>query len=446
MNYIKNVFVKLSMCLLALAMSADMAWAAGMIDSQPIYSAQLTAQVSSTGGGKVYVSETDETPAEDVYDQTSSATKGLVLSMPGMARMQVAFWAWQKADDGYYFAGWSYADKGFDLGTDQPFSALYDVSSEMAEVERDESGNITNITQLKPLEYVLYATFEPVKMVDNTLDGSNTITEGTTCTQHVTVDLSGEEIDVDDFNAPTLKSSTGGTWTNSSGSAWTLSDLTVSGSTLEFDVLFTAPNEEVATYAAELLLTTKADVSMTIQLNARRVATGVEAIRYNKAKTEEAQGTLADMLAGASDDDIIRLNGDYADPVTINKKVTFDLNGYVLSNTLTVSGSEVTLAYSPYGGSATALNVTGGKAILNGGTLGTLTIDYSGTVEQNGATITGAATNLGSLTTTDGIFAGGLLSEDVLVVNGGTFLNDNGVAITVTGGEARIKKDRKSVV
>lgn len=440
MNYIKNVFVKLSMCLLALAMSADMAWAAGMIDSQPIYSAQLTAHVSSTGGGKVYVSETDETPAEDVYDQTSSATKGLVLSMPGMARLQVAFWAWQKADDGYYFAGWSYADKGFDLGTDQPFSALYDVSSEMAEVERDESGNITNITQLKPLEYVLYATFEPVKMVDNTLDGSNTITEGTTCTQHVTVDLSGEEIDVDDFNAPTLKSSTGGTWTNSSGSAWTLSDLTVSGSTLEFDVLFTAPNEEVATYAAELLLTTKADVSMTIQLNARRVATGAEAIRYNKAKTEEAQGTLADMLAGASDDDIIRLNGDYADPVTINKKVTFDLNGYVLSNTLTVSGSEVTLSYSPYGGSATALNVTGGKAILNGGTLGTLTIDYNGTVEQNGATITGAATNLGSLTTTDGIFAGGLLSEDVLVVNGGTFLNDNGVAITVTGGEARIKK------
>ena len=432
----RKLVVRFLMLIFVLGMSTT-AWAAGMIDSQPIYSAQLTAHVSSTGGGKVYVSETDETPAEDVYDQTSSATKGLVLSMPGMARLQVAFWAWQKADDGYYFAGWSYADKGFDLGTDQPFSALYDVSSEMAEVERDESGNITNITQLKPLEYVLYATFEPVKMVDYTLDGSNTITEGNTCTQHVTVDLSGEEIDVDDFNAPTLKSSTGGTWTNSSGSAWTLSDLTVSDSTLEFDVLFTAPDEEVAT-SAELLLTTKADVSMTIQLNARRVATGEEAIRYNKAKTEEAQGTLADMLAGASDDDIIRLNGDYADPVTINKKVTFDLNGYVLSNTLTVSGSEVTLAYSPYGGSAIALNVTGGKVIVNGGTFGSLSIDASGTVEQNGATITGSATNAGTLTTTDGKFQGGLTSTGALTVNGGAF--DGNIAIDVTKGTAQIKK------
>ena len=42
------------MLLFVLGMSTNIAWGAGYMDSTPMYSAMLTANVSSTGGGKVY--------------------------------------------------------------------------------------------------------------------------------------------------------------------------------------------------------------------------------------------------------------------------------------------------------------------------------------------------------------------------------------------------------
>ena len=152
-------------------------------------------------------------------------------------------------------------------------------------------------------------------------------------------------------------------------------------------------------------------------------------------------GTLSEILGtdiSGYSDPIIKLNKPVDDDLTFaGKDFTLDLNGNE-TQAITISSGNVTVAYSKFGGSATSLTVNGGKAILNGGTFGMLTIGANGTVEQNGATITGAATNAGSLTTTDGVINGGLTSSKTLVLNGGTFKGET--AITVFGGTAAINR------
>lgn len=468
----KKLFIKFLMLLFVLGMSTNAAWA--NFDANPFYVAQLTASTSSTGGGKVYLDAgqnldeggnpiTDYVPEEEEYVESVTRTRGLGLSMQGMDRMKVAFTTWQKADDGYYFVGWSYADNGFDLGMRKPeeasediFSDLYDVGTEKSTYElvdpenensdprKDEDGNVIYVEdEYFPAVYTLYATFEPIRIAGFEIDGSNTITDGTSCTQTVTFELAGEDIDPDDFESLAITSSTGGgAWTNASGEALSISDLDISGDAATVEVKFTAPNTNIAEYTANLRLTTQANITMNVLLGARIIEEGVEAIRLNKSKVqydgEDGSGTLESMLTKAVTGDIIKLNGDYSDAVEINKNITFDLNGYELSNTLTISGGNVTVAFSNYGGSATSLTVNGGKAILNGGTFGTLTIGASGTVEQNGATIDGTATNNGALTTLDGYFSSGLTSAGTLIVNGGVFEGE--IAINITDGSAQIKK------
>ena len=152
-------------------------------------------------------------------------------------------------------------------------------------------------------------------------------------------------------------------------------------------------------------------------------------------------GDLADILAtdiSGYADPIVKLNKPVATSLTFSDKdFTLDLNGNV-AQAITVSGGNVTIAYSQYGGSAASLTVNGGKAILNGGTFSSLTIGANGTVEQNGATITGAANNSGSLTATEGVFNGGLTSSKTLVLNGGSF--KGATAVTVSGGTAAINR------
>ena len=127
-----------------------------------------------------------------------------------------------KANDGYYFAGWSYADNGFDLGKRKPtdaevdiFSDLYDVGTEKSTyvIEDDapkvgEDGNVVyEEGEYFPAVYALYATFEPIRISGYSLSGSNTThpEEGNkVCTQTVTFTFSGENIDANDFNVPAI--------------------------------------------------------------------------------------------------------------------------------------------------------------------------------------------------------------------------------------------------
>lgn len=452
----KKFFITLTMMLLGLFAGVSTLWAVHVPEAQGGYTpeqavtygfwAKLTAKpaASTNGSGKVFVvanyNYSKDPEAGDYAIQKSDEDWSDIYLASSLINADVEFKAYAKADNGSYFTGWSFTDGYTDLGSEgNNFTVMVTPSSTKAKA---------NVR-----EYTIYAAFEPVQLVSYEMaSGSQEVADDGAgnwkCTQ--TIKFRAETPgfralnsadDVKHFKLPviTKKTGTSGTW-SVGVTEWTTSNVTLYGNYAELTVpvTFTAPNGDAGEYAATLTLETEAGVKLTAYLYARRTVAGAEAIRYNKSKVQQEAGNLTDLLANAAADDIIKLNGNYSSAVSINKNITFDLNGYTLSNTLTVSGGNVTIAYSAFGGSASALNVTGGKAILNGGSFSSLTISASGTVEQNGATFTGAVTNNGSLTTTDGKFQGGLTSSKTLVVNGGIFNGD--IAINVTGGTAQIKR------
>ncbi|MBQ3998135.1 MAG: hypothetical protein II644_02215 [Paludibacteraceae bacterium] len=442
----KKIFVKLSMLLFVLVMSTT-AWAAGQLSSTPMYSATLTANVSSTGGGKVYVTEDDAVPSEELYAETDSKTKGLVLSMQGMDRMRVAFWVWQMADDGYYFAGWSYTDNGFDLGKGDEehqynYYALYDVNTEKATYDVDESGDpIPETFVLNPEYYTIYATFEPVRITGYSLSGGNTNAQNGDkweSTQTVTYTFSGEDIDEGDFESIAIVPA---------DAAWTVNDdFTVNSEakTGTVSVKFSTSSDAKNEYSANLRLTTKAGLTMNITLNARTSSSAEEkelALYDGKTYKEDIDWSeLSDKILELScTKPLIKLNKDRAAALELSSDLSIDLAGHTIPSLTVNAGANVTLVSSPYGGSITGNVTNNGTLTLMGNTIeGTVT--NNGTLNQNGTTIEGAVTNNGTMTTTDGIHHSTLTSTGTLVVNGGTFEPVSGVAINVTSGTADIKK------
>ena len=431
----KKFFITLTMMLLGLFAGVSTMWAADPNPETDYYWAKLTARPSTgTGGsGKVYVSNTSTTPADGDYQNESSAysSKDSYVQIDGNV---VNFSTYAKADDGSYFVGWSDFNGGTEKAQRVDYNCGYEPSAKRG---------ISNA-----LEYAIYATFEPIRIGAYTIEGQNTTTSEGEVSLKITVNLEGDEINKSDFSGGTSASPFVITATDGTSNVWKKKApmgsfvFGASNTTAILTVICSVPNtSENKIFTATATLTTKAGVSVDIPLNVRKVvAAPGNAVLYD-GKTQMKSGTVAEMLAentSAYANPIIKLSGDYSDAVAINKNITFDLNGYKLSNTLTVSGGNVTIAYSAFGGSANALNVTGGKAILNGGTFGTLTIGANATVEQNGATITDAATNNGTLTTTNGEFQAGLTSTKTLIVNGGTF--NGATAIQVTGGTASIKR------
>lgn len=444
----KKFFITLTMMLLGLFAGVSTLWAtnmSGMTDDEALtqaFWARMTAKPATTtlGSGLVFVSEDDHAvePADEKYASTySTAGWSDIYLASSLISATVDFKVYAKANAGSYFTGWSFTDGYTDLGVGSGTYATIKVNPS----PKKGKANI--------LDYTVYAAFEQVKLKSYEVSGGNTMDPSNpTCTQTVTFRAEtpgfralNSADDVKHFKLPVItpKAGTAGTWTTSI-TEWNTSNISFYGEYAEIrvPVTFAAPNSDPAEYGAELVLETFAGVKMTVHLSARMTGGEGQAARYDKDGVEVGRGDLTAMIAAAAATDVVKLNGDYAAPVTINKNLTFNLNGYTLSNTLTVSGGNVTIAYSAFGGSANALNVTGGKAILNGGSFSSLTIGASGTVEQNGATFTGAATNNGSLTTTDGKFQGGLTSSKTLVVNGGIFNGD--IAINVTGGTAQIKR------
>ena len=450
----KKQFLTWTMVSLCLLAGAGNVWAAnfsGMTDEEAetlAFWVRLTAKPATTtnGSGLVFVSEDEHSVVPESGDYaTTHYAEGWsdVYVQTSLIDGDVHFKAYSLANPGSYFTGWSFTDGNTDLGTDATVSTKLTPSSVKGHANFREQ--------------FIYAAFEKVKLTSYEFaSGSNTTVndgEGNwICTQTIKFRAESPGVwalssgdDTKHFKRPviTKKAGTNGTW-SIDDAAWISSGVGQNFSAfgdyaeLSVPVKFTAPNGNPGEYAAELVLETYAGVKMKVYVYVRTTGTTGEAIRYNSSKVQQEAGNLTALLTNASAGDIIKLNGDYSNEVNLNKNITFDLNGFTLSNTLKVSGNNVTIAYSPYGGSATALNVTGGKAILNGGTFGSLTIGASGTVEQNGAIITGATTNNGSLTTTDGEFRGGLSSSKALVVNGGTFTGS--IAIDVTAGTAQLKK------
>ena len=431
----KKFFITLTMMLLGLFAGVSTMWAADPNPETDYYWAKLTARPSTgTGGsGKVYVSNTSTTPADGGYQNESSAysSKDSYVQIDGNV---VDFYTYAKADDGSYFVGWSDFNGGTEKG--QRVYCRYEPSAKRG---------ISNA-----LEYAIYATFEPIRIPEYSVSGTTELgPTDTKTTLTLTFNFGGQDANTDDFEKDEDGSKTyyflsnqkgGGTWKKTLTGSFKFDNT----GTLTAKVQLTDVSEN-GEYGITLTIRTKAGVSVDIPLNVRKVvAAPGNAVLYD-GKTQMATGTVAEMLAentSAYANPIIKLSGDYSDAVAINKNITLDLNGYTLSNTLTVSGGDVTLAYSPFGGTISSnVSVTGGKLILTGGTItGNVNVSAGAILEQNGAAITDDVTNAGTLTTTDGSITGKLTSSGALTLNGGTFTNNSSEAIAITGGTAQIKR------
>ena len=367
-----------------------------------------------------------------------------------------------QGDAGSYFAGWTFNDARVwqqDTAMDKsaPASAYFKVLPQPANVfymapPSSVSGLETAYAGAVSSPNNIYAVFNKYLLSNPTATSAQLeAVGGATTTLDVSIDVEGDILQYKEYYAdfvfPSMPGTvfyedTYGTW------SWNLArePYAVGPTTMRAEVTVTyiakdgiTPGTHTTSITVSMAGSKPSSLIIPLSVNALDPARP-EALLLD-GKSEQNSGTLAAMLAAdlsGYTNPIIKLNKQHSDAITLpSKNFTFDLNGNE-AGAITIAGGNVTIAYSKYGGSATSLTVNGGKAILNGGTFGTLTITNS-TVEQNGATVTGAATNAGTLTTTAGIFNGGLTSSNgTLTLNGGTFNGTN--AVQVTGGTAYINR------
>ena len=506
----RKIVVRFLMLLFVLGMSTNAMWAGSdilemaqqakendLLTEEQIaaltempYRATLTGRTSSTGGGKVYVTTEggDPTTEEYVEGVSNVATNGFPISMPGMDEMKVYIYAHAKPLDGYYFVGWSGSDGGTDLISDSVYDSDLEkmVMPTKQYIKRYDVATQPNDTAY----YVIYGTFDPIRIADYAISGDYTTKDGTGKKYsdfQVIFTLSGaaEDIDASDFKDPSV-----------SGTGWSIANWdynTTNTGKVTVNVHFETINTDPAEYSGKLTLETKADISMKVDLHTRTAASSdIEAVRYNKNKAKVGEGDLTAMIDAAEPTDVIKLNKDYDGQVVATKSFTLDLNGYnithsysdIVADYSTTEGQTnptriaqaailvndadavVTLAYSPYGGKIIAgpyndaIDVLAGKLVLNGGTLvGFFGVGSMGEVVQNGATIVGGsgcavASMGGMLTMTDGKIYGelGTMGEtSELIINGGSIdatsqtiegvtLPSDYPGVQVGGGTAWIKK------
>ncbi len=451
----KKLLLKVFMLACVLGMSTNVAWA----DEDPMldyYWARLIAQPSTgTGGaGKVCVTSDGkpfnyESPAWKSDTSRAEGYSQIYIEISAGNMFTVDLTAHALPDEGSYFTGWSFSNGGTDLGIGTYEWEKYELRQFFLPSKKYGYSNLR--------EYEIYATFMPLLIESYTISGSNT-TESRTCTQTVTFRVAGTLANVKDFNVPEIIKQTGsGTWTvvpnttelweanKPSSSDYVYSDTYDNYAEIRVPITFTADDDNAGEFSATLQLHSKAGKTMNVVLSARTVVASDKDISLYDGKTYKTAINFSDLATFDFTEyanPIAKLNGDYSDAVSINKNITFDLNGYTLRNTLTVSGGNVTLAYSPFGGTISSnVSVTGGKLTLTGGTItANVNVSAGATLEQNGAAITGNVTNAGTMTTTDGAITGQLASSGTLTLNGGTFTNNSGVAVNITGGTAQIKK------
>lgn len=445
----KKLFIKFSMMLFVLGMSTNTAWAFDQLMEQlnnEVYFAQMTATPSQTGSGKVYITGKTETfPADFDWDacaESSTVSRGIGAVVEGMDMVQVPFIMYCKANDGWYFKGWSYTQGGTDL---EPLSrepgdeAIYD--SHIGVLVNPSKQNGTENAK----SYTIYATFDKIYVSNYSISGTNTVAKNGNITQTITFNLVGNDLNVNDFNAPSFVSTTGsGTWSSADGDDLVLSDVTINNpsKTATIDVKYIAPDEEDAQSTATLRFESKSGSRLDVVLSARTTSSSdVEAFLYN-GNTKIGEGwTINDILnsdLSAYKNPILRLNKAHNGTIDIAKKITLDLNGYTLGGLTISTGADAVLAYSSFGGKISGnVNVNGGKLTLNGGSIeGAISISGGAELVQNGAAVT-TVNNAGSLTTLDGTFSGTVTSGGTLLVKGGSF---TGAPAIVTSGNATIQK------
>ncbi len=357
-------------------------------------------------------------PENPIGFAASASLKGYtVVYAPGFEDLMgfssyASFYGKAQENDGWYFIGWSFTDGDNDLGVGDENGTLFRILPAATAGE----ANIRN-------EYV-YATFKPVLVSDYKVNGliNTSVSNSTT----VVFDAVGERVSTADF-------------TVSSPEANFTAEIT-SCENNKVIVTVTYSGDANGEFRGNVTLASKSGCSQLTAPVYARVGDDAtnEATLYDGKTPTSKSGTLIDMIDEADGKDlIVMLNKNYEKDLTIKANVTLNLNGYTIKN-LTVTGGKVTIAYDKYGSNGEAISVKGGRLILDGGEFASMNISAGASVEQNGATITGTATNNGTLVTTEGRFEVGLSSLGTLTVNGGAFEGET--AITVNGGTAIFNK------
>ncbi len=168
------------------------------------------------------------------------------------------------------------------------------------------------------------------------------------------------------------------------------------------------------------------------------VVNGVAQLVDADGDSIKAYATLADAIAAATDGQTIKLLADAVEDVTVNKSITFDLDGKTLTNT---NAGKATISVT---NGATAIvkngSVMGGKSYYNievvKGSNANLTLeDVTATAGNTGSSM---IDNWGMLTIESGTYTGGLDTvknepSAKLDINGGSFTLEKGSSKGFTG-------------
>ena len=355
---------------------------------------------------------------------TSASLNGYaMIHMDGMDLDLMSSYAYFEAkvreNDGWYFTGWSYTEGESDLGghvdtdTEEDKGYLFKIFPSDLQGWNNKS------------KVYAYATFKPVMVSDYKVTG---LINGTGNSTTVIFDAVGERVSASDFTVSVPDANFSAEITSCDANKVTVT-VTYSG-------------DAAGEFRGNVTLASKSGCSQLTAAVYARVGgeSDKEASLYNTKVLAEnlvESDDLTKLIAKASATQIVALNADYDKALEVGNDVTIFTNGYSISS-LEVTAGTVTFVYDKYNGGATAVSVTGGKLVLNGGTFGTLIIGANGEVEQNGATFTGAANNEGTLVANEGLFNAGLTSSNILTVNNGTFNGET--AITISGGTAVINR------
>ena len=395
-----------------------------------------------------------------------------------------------QGDAGSYFAGWTFNDARVwqqDTAMDKsaPESAYFKVLPAPANVMyMVPPATVTNLTEAYTGAVTnrnnIYAVFKKYLLSNpQVTNGQLEASAGETATLYLSIDVEGDvtqyKDNFGDFVFPTYPASmyqamslqvqpfaedTYGYWT------WDLDDtkspnpinLSSTKSRAYVKITYTAKSGiTVGTHRTNITISVAGGAgssSLTIPLSVNALDPLRPEATLLNGKDSIESGNFSDLLAkvGSYANPVIKLKRPQSGMTLSNKKFTLDLNGNNIGD-LTVSGGDVTIAYSKFGGTMTSVKVTAGKLTLNGGTIDAsgmggvlpanalvaVNVANGATLIQNGATIRANVTMYyaiginvdGNVTVTDGsidahagmtaAFAVQVGATGKLTTTGGTF-------------------------
>ena len=439
--------------------------------------------------------------AYDGFGETAQVLGGTMSALDGMETMiatkpqifmtsLVYYYAQAQPANGSYLVEWTFTDPAITrvtepMGGEGTYVAMYDGYKDIAydyplispcfKVLPDSANNAIYSETEEAMAVVgakayevantpgkynnLYAVFNKYLLSNPQAENGHMNANESSATFKVSVDVEGDasqlKADYADFDFPVSNfvDNAEGTWSWAHASENPIENISSTKTRYNFTITFTPKTTDEGRKNATLTIRmAHADPSKASTLNIPlsvdvRPAAEAEATLYDGKTPTETSGDLEDMIAeAAGTNKIVVLNQDYSSALDVDANVTIDLNGYDITNTLTVSGGDVTIAYSKFGGNISSVNVSAGKLTLNGGTIDAsgnasvtaVTVASGATLIQNGATIKATATTVfataievnGRVEINDGVmtahanmfgaFVAKVNAEGKLTVNGGT--------------------------